>query len=156
MTTLRCILALAATLDLELHQMDVKTAFLHGDLDVEIYMQQPEGFVEKGKEELVCRLFKSLYGLKQSPRAWYHKFHKFMLSQGYKRSEFDHCLYTKQAKDGSWLILILYVDDMLIAGKHMEEISALKSKMAKSFDMRSEETRLNSSHSGESRMPSSA
>jgi hypothetical protein len=117
--------------------MDVKTTFLHGDLDVEIYMQQPEGFVEKGKEGLVCKLLKSLYGLKQSPRAWYHKFHKFMLSQGYKRSEFDHCLYTKQAKDGSWLFLILYVDDMLIiAGKHLEEISALKSKMAKSFDMK--------------------
>ena len=116
--------------------MSRQRSCLHGDLDVEIYMQQPEGFVEKGKEEMVCRLFKSLYGLKQSPRAWYHKFHKFMLSQGYKRSEFDHCLYTKQAKDGSWLILILYVDDMLIAGKHMEEISALKSKMAKSFDMK--------------------
>ncbi|MCO5550796.1 hypothetical protein L7F22_004287 [Adiantum nelumboides] len=115
--------------------MDVKTAFLHGDLDEEVYMQQPQGFVEKGKEALVCRLLKSLYGLKQSPRAWYHKFHKFMLSQGYKRSEFDHCLYTKQAKDGTWLLLILCVDDMLLAAKHFEDILAFKSKMAKSFDM---------------------
>ncbi|MCO5549306.1 hypothetical protein L7F22_002774 [Adiantum nelumboides] len=136
MTTLKCFLALVAKMDLELHQMDVKTVFLHGDLNEEIYMQQPKGFVEKGKEALVCLLLKSLYGLKQSSRAWYHKFHRFMLFQGYKRSEFDHCLYTKQAKDGSWLLLILYVDDMLIAGKHLEKISALKSKMAKSFDMK--------------------
>ena len=136
MTTLRCVLALVAKHNLILHQMDVKTAFLHGDLHEEVYMQQPEGYVEKGKEQMVCQLKKSLYGLKQAPREWYHKFHQFMLSQGYKRSEIDHCLYTKQAKDGSLLILILYVDDMLIAGRHMAEISALKSKMAKVFDMK--------------------
>ena len=99
-------------------------------------MQQPEGFFEKGKEQLVCKLRKSLYGLKQAPREWYQKFHTFMLSQGYKRSEVDHCLYTKRAKDGSLLILILYVDDMLIAGRQLVEISALKSKMAKAFDMK--------------------
>ena len=64
MTTLRSVLALVATKDLHLHQMDVKTAFLHGDLHEEVYMQQPEGFFEKGKEQLVCRLRKSLYGLK--------------------------------------------------------------------------------------------
>ena len=117
---------MVATEDLHLHQMDVKMTFLHGDLHEEVYMQQPEGFFEKGKEHLVCRLRKSLYGLKQAPREWYHKFHQFMLSQGYKRSETDHCLYTKQAKDGSLVILILYVDDMLLAGRQMAEISALK------------------------------
>ncbi|MCO5551075.1 hypothetical protein L7F22_064920 [Adiantum nelumboides] len=106
MTTLRCFLALVAKLDLELHQMDVKTAFLHGDLNEEIYMQQPEGFIEKGKEALVCRLLKSLYELKHSPQSWYHKFHQFMLSQGYKHS------------------------------KNLKEILALKSKMAKLFDMK--------------------
>ena len=66
MTTLRCVLALVAIEDMELDQMDVKTAFLHGDLQEEVYMQQPEGFVEKGKEDLVCLLDKTLYGLKQS------------------------------------------------------------------------------------------
>ena len=85
---------------------------------------------------MVCKLNKSLYGLKQAPREWYHKFHSFMLSQGYKRSDTDHCLYTKQAKDVSLLILILYVDDMLIAGKNIHEVDALKSKLNATFDMK--------------------
>ena len=71
MTTLRCVLALVSMHDLVLHQMDVKTTFLHGDLHEEVYMQQPEGFIEKGKEQMVCQLKKSLYGLKQAPREWY-------------------------------------------------------------------------------------
>ena len=99
-------------------------------------MQQPEGFEKKGKELLVCKLEKSLYGLKQAPREWYHKFHAFMLSQGYRRSEIDHCLYTKRAKDGNLLILILYVDDMLIASKNRDEIDALKKKLHNNFDMK--------------------
>ena len=136
MTTLRCVLALAAHMDMDLVQMDVKTAFLHGDLQEEIYMQRPEGFEEEGKDKLVCRLKKSLYGLKQAPREWYHKFHSFMLSQGYQRSDTDHCLYTKQARDGSLLILILYVDDMLIAGSNREDIASLKSKLNNAFDIK--------------------
>ena len=83
MTTLRCVLALATWLDMKLVQMDVKTASLYGDLQEEIYMQQPQGFKEKSKIGLVCKLKKVLYGLKQSPKEWYHKFHLFMLSQNY-------------------------------------------------------------------------
>ena len=116
--------------------MDETAAFLHGDLQKEIYMQQLEGFEEKGKEGLVCKLKKSLYGLKQAPREWYHKFHLFMLSQSYQRSDTDHCLYTKRAKDGSLLILILYVDDMLITRTNIDEISNLKSKLNANFDMK--------------------
>jgi hypothetical protein len=66
--------------------MDVKTTFLHGDLEEEIYMKQPEGFVVKGKKELVCKLKKSLYGLKQSPRMWYQKFDTYILELGFVRS----------------------------------------------------------------------
>ena len=123
-------------MDMDLVQMDVKIAFLHGDLHEDIYMQQPKGFVEKGKENLVCKLKKSLYGLKQAPRECYHKFHSFMLSQGYKRSDIDHCLYTKKAKDGSLLLLILYVDDMLLASTNINELAALKAKLNNSFDMK--------------------
>jgi len=72
-TSIRCILALAALEDMEIHQMDVKTAFLNGELEEEIYMEQPQGFMHQGAEHLVCKLHKSLYGLKQSPRAWNQK-----------------------------------------------------------------------------------
>ena len=79
MSSIRVILGLAASFDLEIEQMDVKTAFLHGDLEEEIYMEQPEGFVVKGKENYVCKLNKSLYGLKQAPRQWYKKFESVMI-----------------------------------------------------------------------------
>jgi hypothetical protein len=83
MTILHMLLSLAANQDLELVQMDVKTTFLHGDLDEEIYMEQPEGYEVSRKEYLVCKLKKSLYGLKQSPRLWYQKCDAFMKSQGF-------------------------------------------------------------------------
>jgi hypothetical protein len=75
------VLALVTLLDLELEQLDVKTAFLHGDLDEKIYMEKPEGFVQNRIKKFVCRLNKSLYGLRQSPRQWYNKFDSFMVSQ---------------------------------------------------------------------------
>ena len=136
MTTLRMLLALAANQDLELVQMDVKTAFLHGDLDEEIYMEQPEGYEVSGKEHLVCKLKKSLYGLKQSPRLWYQKFDAFMKTQGYARSNEDACLYTKTCSDGSSIMLILYVDDMLIVGKNKDELSLFKKNLSQTFDMK--------------------
>eukprot|EP00253_Pinus_taeda_P008927 PITA_08927 len=93
--SIRIVLALVVLFDLELQQLDVKTAFLHGDLDEEIYMEQPEGFVQHRNEKFVCKLKKSLYGLKESPQQWYKKFDSFMLSQKYVRSEYDHCVYFK-------------------------------------------------------------
>jgi hypothetical protein len=78
LTSIRAILSLVAVEDLHLEQLDVKTTFLHGDLEEEIYMQQPQGYEVKGKANLVCRLKKSLYGLKQAPRQWYLKFDRFM------------------------------------------------------------------------------
>ncbi len=86
MSSIRAVLGLAASLDLEIEQMDVKTAFLHGDLDKEIYMEQPEGLVVKGKEDFVCKLKKSLYGLKQAPKQWYKKFESVMGKHGYRKT----------------------------------------------------------------------
>ena len=83
MSFIRVVLGLAASLDLEIEHMDVKTAFLHDDLDKEIYMEQPEGFIVKGKKDYVCKLKKSLCGLKQAPRQWYKKFESVMGEQGY-------------------------------------------------------------------------
>ena len=136
MTTLCMMLGLVACLNLELVQMDVKTTFLHGDLEEEIYMHQPEGFVQKGKEHLVCKLRKSLYDLKQAPRQWYHIFDAFMLSQDFKRKIEDPCLYVKRFKDGHMLMLTLYMDDMLIAGHSLKDIADLKSKLHNQCDMK--------------------
>ena len=136
MTTLHALFSLMATLDLELYQMDVQTAFLHGDLDEELYMKQPEGYVILGKEHLVCKLKRSLYGLKQAPRQWYKKFDAFMLKNGFKRSQADHCLYTTKDIDGNPIILVLYVDDMLLAGKKKETIDALKQQLNTAFSMK--------------------
>ncbi|GJR09098.1 putative RNA-directed DNA polymerase [Tanacetum coccineum] len=92
MGSIRVVLGLAASLDLEVEQMDIKTTFLHGDLDKEIYMEQPEGFQVKEKEDYMCRLQKSLYGLKQAPRQWYKKFESVIGKQGYRKTSSDHCL----------------------------------------------------------------
>jgi hypothetical protein len=88
-TSIRCILALAALEDMEIHQMDVKTTFLNGKLEEEIYMEQLQGFVHQGGEHLVCKLHKSLYGLKQSPRAWNQKLDVFLKSIEFMKSEAD-------------------------------------------------------------------
>lgn len=92
-SSIRVILSLVANLDLELEQLDIKTVFLHGDLKEEIYMSQPEGFANKSNPNLVCKLKKGLYGLKQASRQWYKKFDTFMQDEGYSRCDFDHCVY---------------------------------------------------------------
>lgn len=103
MTTVRIVLSIVAVEELHPEQLDVKTAFLHGDLDEDIYMVQPEGFQVTGKENMVCKLIKSLYGLKQASRQWYLKFDSFMIKNGYTRSAMDHCCYFKQF-DSSYII----------------------------------------------------
>ena len=104
MTSIRTILSLVLAKDFHFEELDVKTAFLHGDLEEEIYMQQPQGYEVKQMEKLVCRLKNSLYGLKQAPRKWYLKFDRFMSEQGYTRCHSDHCIYSK----GKMTVAILY------------------------------------------------
>jgi hypothetical protein len=135
LNTIRSVLSIVATEGLHLEQLDVKTAFLHGDLEEEIYMQQPEGFSVKGKGKLVCKLTKSLYGLKQAPRQWYKKFDGFMQRHGYNKCNADHCCYFKRF-ESSYIILLLYVDDMLVAGPDMDEIQMLKKQLSREFDMK--------------------
>ena len=114
----------------------MKTAFLHGDLEEEIYMQQLGGFEVKGKENLVCKLKKSLYGLKQAPRQWYKKFDSFMMIHGYSRTSSDHCVFTRKFSNDDFIILLLYVDDMLIIGHDSSKIDRLKRALNKSFAMK--------------------
>ena len=91
--------------------MDVKTVFLNGELDEEIYMDQPIGFVTKGLEHKMCKLKQSIYDLKQSSRQWYLRIHRVVLSNGFTMIEEDHCVYVKRSK-GSFIVLSLYVDDI--------------------------------------------
>ena len=100
-------------------------------------MSQPVGFSATGeKSHLVCRLKKSLYGLKQAPRMWYQKFDSYIRQHGYHRSESDQCMYTRQLADESRIYLILYVDDMLIAGSNQVEIGKLKRSLHDKFAMK--------------------
>ncbi|RVW24034.1 Retrovirus-related Pol polyprotein from transposon TNT 1-94 [Vitis vinifera] len=133
--SLRIVMALVAHFDLELHQMDVKTAFLNGDLHEEVYMDPPEGFQDKGKAHMVCKLKKSIYGLKQASRQWYLKFHEILITFGFKENLVDQCIYLKIS--GSKIcIIVLYVDDMLLASNNMGMILETKQFLSKNFDMK--------------------
>jgi len=123
-SSIRIFFSIVASHDLELEQLDVKTAFLHGELEEDIYLDQLEGFIVPGKEKFVCKLKISLYGLKQSLRQWNKRFDSFMLLHGFKRSKYDSCVYIKHIS-GSPIYLLLYVDNMLIAAKSKIEITVL-------------------------------
>ena len=100
-------------------------------------MEQPEGFVVNGKEENhVCKLRKSLYGLKQAPRQWYLKFESVIENQGYNKTSSDHCVFFQKFSDDDFIILLLYVNDMLIVGKNKSRIAALKKDLSNSFAMK--------------------
>ena len=134
-TSIRIILATATLRNLEVHQMDVKTAFLNGDLEEEIYMEQPEGCVAPGQEKKVCKLVKSLYGLKQAPKQWHKKFDDVMLSNGFKINECDKCVYVKNTDNG-YVILCLYVDDIIIVGSNDRMVRSTKHMLNSRFDMK--------------------
>ena len=137
-TSIRSILAIANQLDLEVHQMDVKSAFLNGKLNEEIYMHQSEGFVNAEKPRKVCRLKKSLYGLKQSARCWNIVLDKHLKNSGYSQSPVDLCVYTKTFKQNDMDIIILvgvYVDDIIIASNNIDILNSEKSKLSTRFDM---------------------
>ena len=130
--SIRLIPTIVAQLDLELYHMDVKTAFLNGELDEENYMSQPMGFKVKEQECKVCKLKRSIYGLKQSYRQWCFRFHDSIISHGFEMIEEDHCVYLKRSKK-SVLILYLYVDGILIAGNEMDSIVATKKWLSSTF-----------------------
>ncbi|KAA0050650.1 Cysteine-rich RLK (receptor-like protein kinase) 8 [Cucumis melo var. makuwa] len=126
--TVRVLLSVAVNKDWPLYQLDVKNAFLNGDLVEEVYMSPPLGFEAQFGQQ-VCKLQKSLYGLKQSPRAWFDRFTTFVKSQGYSQGHSDHTLFTKVSKIGKITILIVYVDDIVLTRDDQTEISQLKQGM---------------------------
>ena len=136
LSIVRLFLCLVNLLDLECDQMDVVTAFLNGDLDEEIFMEVPAGFRDPSRPNLVCRLLKALYGLKQAPRQWYAKIHRFLTSiLKFISSAYEPCLYIFSTGQ-ILLIIILYVDDLLIAGNDRKEILRVKKELMKVFKMK--------------------
>ncbi|CAM8934961.1 unnamed protein product [Rhodiola kirilowii] len=134
--TLRFLLALTAVYNWELHQMDVKTTFLHVDLNETIYMTQPKGYIDRNLPNHCCLLNRSIYGLKQSPRQWNKKFNYCMMSLGFARSNYDTCLYLRRLKHETVSYVLLYVDDILIISNSKPEITGIKTDLSKHFDMK--------------------
>lgn len=134
-SSLRTLIALAAKLDLQIDQMDVKTAFLNGDLKEVVYMKQPNGFKQKGKEDYVCLLKKSLYGLKQAPRSWNMKLDEELTKLNFKRSLNEPCVYTR-TKGKSIIILAVYVDDILLFWNNVTEMKVVKQELMSKFKMK--------------------
>ena len=130
--SLRALIALAVQKGLKLHQVDVTTAFLNGELEEEVYMKQPEGFITDGKDHLVCKLKKSIYGLKQSPRCWNTALDSYLKDMGFVQSVSDPCLYT-DAEDT--FFIGVYVDDIILAGCSDKKIKEVKDALAHRFDI---------------------
>lgn len=134
MESVRVILILAAQLNWSVHHMDVKSAFLNGDLKEEVYVCQPPGFVRKGEEQKVLRLHKALYGLRQAPRAWNSKLDTVLQDLGFIKCKIEHGLYTR-VKNSCRLVVGVYVDDLIIMGESSSELIAFKTEMKKVFKM---------------------
>jgi len=135
-SSIRILLALVAQYELDRDQLNVKTAFFHGDLYEEFYMSQHIGFKTAGKENMICKLKKSLYGLKQSSKQWYKHFDSFIRDKKYTRSDYDPCVNYNKLPNGEYIYLLLYVDDMLIASKSRATIDKLKKDLFFEFEMK--------------------
>ena len=133
--SIRILLSIAASLDYEIWQMDVKTAFLNGYLDESIYMVQPEGFVAKGQEQKVCKLLRSIYGLKQASRSWNLRFDETIKTYGFEQNVDEPCVY-KCIDNKKVVFLVLYVDDILLIGNDVEKLSNVKKWLAEQFQMK--------------------
>ena len=137
MNSVRALMQVAVKEDLILHQMDVKTAYLHAPMDCEVYMEQPEGFEIKSKtgEHLVCKLNKSLYVLKQSGRNWNMLLHDHLTGNGFVQNGADHCVYSRESEKEK-VILLVWVDDLLIAGSNNTSLNDVKEMLKRRFKMK--------------------
>jgi hypothetical protein len=133
-TSIRSIIAIASVMGWKLHQMDVKTAFLNGVIEEEVYIEQPQVFVIHGKESHVCKLKKALYRLKQAPRVWYARIENHLMSLGFTKSDADLNLYYK-VENGFPLILVLYVNDMFLT-RDEKFIVECKRELTSEFEMK--------------------
>jgi len=134
-TTIRCIRAMTAANGWELHQMDVKAAFLNGDLDEEVYVEQRNGYVDPTYPEKGCLLLHLLYGLKQAPKMWYAKLDDFLKFQGFDNIDPDACLYLL-IDDGEIIIVLVYVEDLLLVASRLAAICKIKKALHELFEMK--------------------
>jgi hypothetical protein len=125
METVRFLLALAAHSGWEVHHMDVKSAFLNGELSEEVYVSQPPGYAVAGKEKAVLKLQKALYGLRQAPRAWYAKLDATLTSLDFIRNPLEHAVY-RRGDSAKYLLVGVYVDDLIITGTKLQDIVEFK------------------------------
>ena len=132
--TIRTMLHLAATHDMHVHQMDVKTAYLNGDLKEEVYMRQPPGFEDQQHPDWVCKLKKSIYGLKQSARCWYQRLKDELVHLGFKVNPMDHSLFQKE-ENGKRFFVLVYVDDLVLIADNLEDLGEFKRRMTDKFVM---------------------
>ena len=135
MATVRAIIAVAASKGWSLHQMDVKNAFLHGDLQEEVYMEQPQGYEDVRHPKYVWKLKKALYGLKQAPRAWHARIVAYLVSIGFHMADADHSLYVRENENGI-IIICIYVDDLIVGGDNEAETEHVKTLLKQEFDMK--------------------
>jgi hypothetical protein len=135
MDTVRMIIALAAQKNWIVYQLDVKSAFLHGELHEDVYVDQPKGYEKKGSEHLVYKLHKALYGLKQAPRAWFSRIEGHFVNEGFLRCESEQTLFTKRSREGKIIIVSVYVDDLIFTGDDTHMLSEFKNSMMREFDM---------------------
>ena len=129
------VLALAAQHNPHVHQMDVSSAFLNGKLSEELYMTQPEGFIEKGKENFVCKLEKAIYGLKQAPKCWNSSLDGYLKSLKFQQSSSDSCIYT-HVSDDILCIIVVYVDDIIIACNSLDYLAEIKTALSNKYKMK--------------------
>jgi hypothetical protein len=134
MEAVRLLLALAAQNGWEVHHMDVKTTFLNGELQEEVFVEQPPGFAKEGEEHKVLKLTKALYGLHQAPRAWNQKLDDELGILGFVKCPSDHAIYCR-GEGGNRLIVGVYVDDLIITGAGINSILEFKQQMADVFKM---------------------
>ena len=133
--TIRTIFAFAAQRGMKIHQLDVKSAFLYGELEETVFVEQPQGYEVEGKEKKVYRLKKALYGLKQAPRAWYGRIEGYFVKEGFKKCPYEPTLFVKPAKGNDFLIVSIYVDDLIITGTSLDLIENFKTSMKSEFEM---------------------
>ena len=128
-------LSLVVNFNCPLHQLDIKNAFLNGDLEEEVFINLPLGFEKLGSNK-VSKLKKSLYSLKQSPRAWFERFREAVKNCGYCQSQTDHTIFYKHRKNGKIVILIVYVGDIVLTDSDKEELDRLKRRLAMEFEIK--------------------